>query len=306
LPTGLSLSASGLISGTPTAAGIASFTVEVKDNGGATATMGYSITIGIGISPPSLPVGTAGAHYSATLTAGGGAAPYAWRVASGALPPGVSLSGATGVISGTPTVAGTFSFTVSVTDHSNPVNSGARAYSIAVALGVSPSSLPHATVKASYSVTLTASGGTAPYDWVVVSGALAKGLSLSATKGVISGIPTTAGTSTFTVKVTDHANPVRSGTRTYSLVVTMEISPSSLPAATIRVAYSVTLSASGGTAPYTWKVVSGSLPAGLSLSATKGTISGVPTKAGTYTFTVEVTDHSKLTATRTFSLLVKA
>ncbi len=179
-------------------------------------------------------------------------------------------------------------------------------YSLLVKIAITPASLPVATVKTAYSVTLTATGGTAPYAWKLASGTLAAGLALSGTKGTISGTPTKAGTFTFTVEVTDAAH--LTATMTYSLVVKIAITPTSLPAGTVRVAYSVTLTATGGTSPYAWKLAAGTLPAGLAMSGTKGTISGTPTKAGTFTFTVEVTDaaHPALTATRAFTLVVKA
>ena len=310
VPAGLSLAPStGVISGTPTAGGTASFSVEVTDSATPPghATQAYSIVVGMAIIPPSLLAATAGSAYSAALTPLGGTAPYAWTVTSGTLPKGLSLSSAGGVISGTPTVAGTSSFTVMVTDHSSPTRSGTRTYSLVVSLGITPASLPATTYKVLYTVTLAASGGISPYTWKLVSGTLPAGLSLSGTKGTISGTPTKAGTSKFTVEATDHGSPARTGMRAYTLVVALAIAPASLPAATIKVAYTVTLTASGGASPYTWKLLSGTLPAGLSLSGTKGVISGTPTKAGTSFFTVEAIDHSSpvATGTKVYSLLVK-
>ncbi|HEV2362039.1 MAG TPA: Ig domain-containing protein, partial [Acidimicrobiales bacterium] len=193
-----------------------------------------------------------------------------------------------------------------VTDSSNPALTATITYSLVVKIAITPGSLPAATVKSAYSVTLTATGGTSPYTWKLASGALPAGLSLSATTGKIAGTPTKAGTFTFTVLVTDSSHPALTATRTYALVVKIAITPASLPVATAGTAYSATLSAIGGTGPYTWKLASGALPAGLSLSGTTGRIAGTPATAGTFTFTVEVTDssHPALTATRTFTIVV--
>ena len=119
LPAGLALSTAGVLSGTPTAAGVSSFTVQVADSGGLTATQTFSLTT---IIPPlsittasPLTSGTLGTAYSVTLAATGGTSPYTWNVSAGTLPAGLALSAA-GVLSGTPTAAGTFNFTAQVTD----------------------------------------------------------------------------------------------------------------------------------------------------------------------------------------------
>ena len=119
LPSGLSLnSGTGVISGTPTASGTSSFTVQVTDANSQNATMGLSIMIA---TPPSITTTTLSAgvqnlSYSTTLVANGGTTPYTWSITSGTLPSGLGLNSSTGVISGTPTVLGTSSFTVQVTD----------------------------------------------------------------------------------------------------------------------------------------------------------------------------------------------
>ena len=141
---------------------------------------------------------------------------------------------------------------------------------------ITTSSLPNGTRGVAYSQTLAASGGTVPYTWIVASGTLPAGLVLSS-NGVISGTPTTAGGPiSITFQVTDST----SATATASLPITingqLSITTSSLPNGTLGVAYSQTLAASGGMAPYTWTVASGTLPAGLVLSS-NGVISGTPT-----------------------------
>ena len=305
LPAGLSLVAStGVISGTPTTAGTVSFTVQVKDAANNTGTKALSIAVAAAAQPPtvtttSLPGGTTGTAYSTTLQASGGTTPYTWSVSAGTLPAGLSLVASTGVISGTPTTAGTVSFTVQVKDAAN--NTATKALSIAVAAGVTPvqittSSVPAGQVGVSYSTMIQATGGTTPYSWTITAGALPAGLTLSAGTGSISGTPTASGSFSFTAKVTDSTSPTaQTGTKAFNLTIAaapnpVQITTNSLPSAQVNTAYSTTLAASNGTTPYSWSITSGSLPAGLTLTAATGAISGTPTTAGTSSFTVKVTD----------------
>ena len=189
----------------------------------------------LSVTTASLPNGAPGTAYSATLAATGGTTPYTWSLASGALPAGLSLNSSTGVISGTPTIAGTSSFSVQATDSTSPTHQTATAaLSIVVAvpaLSVTTTSLPAAVTGATYSATLAASGGTTPYTWSIASGALPAGLSLASSTGVISGTPTTAGTSGFSVQATDSTNPTHeTATAALSIVVSSTASYSIWPA----------------------------------------------------------------------------
>ena len=115
LPAGLSLSTAGTISGTPTTAETASFTVQVTSASlSGTASLSITITSAPTVTTSSLPGGTVGVAYSQTLAATGGDGSYSWTISSGVLPAGLSLSAA-GTISGTPTAAGAATFTVQVT-----------------------------------------------------------------------------------------------------------------------------------------------------------------------------------------------
>ena len=230
LPAGLSLSGAGTISGTPTTAETASFTVQVT-SAGLSGTADLSITIAAAILAPtvttsSLPGGTVGVAYSQAVAATGGDGSYSWTVSSGALPAGLSLSGA-GTISGTPSAAGTATFTVQVTSAGL---TGTASLSITIgaansAPSVTTSSLPDGTVGQSYSqrygafITLAATGGDGSYSWSISSGALPAGLSLSGA-GTISGTPSAAGTATFTVQVTSAGL-----TGTASLSITIAAAP---------------------------------------------------------------------------------
>src|SRR5215472_5616786 len=306
LPAGLTLGSSGQISGTPTTAGTSSFTVKVNDSSSPaqSATANLNITVTTSVTPiqittSSLAAGQTSTAYSALLAASGGQTPYSWSLSSGSLPAGLTL-GSSGQISGTPTTAGTSSFTVKVTDSSSTAQSATANLSITIstsvtAVRVTTSTLAAGQTSTAYSASLAASGGQTPYSWSLSSGSLPAGLTLGSS-GQISGTPTTAGTSSFTVKVTDSSSTAQSATANLSITIASGITPvqittSSLAAGQTSTAYSASLAASGGQTPYGWSVTGGSLPTGLSLSGA-GQISGTPTTAGTSSFTVKVTDSS--------------
>jgi hypothetical protein len=160
----------------------------------------------ITLSPSVLPTGTAGIAYSQTLTPSGGTAPYTFAVAAGALPAGMTLSAA-GVLAGTPSAGGAFTFTVRATDANGCFAVLTYTMTVAPAGGcpaitLAPLTLPNATVGTPFSQTLTPSGGTAPYTFVVSAGALPAGLTLTPA-GLLSGTPTASGVVNFTIRVTD-------------------------------------------------------------------------------------------------------
>jgi Putative Ig domain len=259
-------------------------------------------TAPIQFSGTTLATAAVGTAYSATLNITGGTAPYSFSTVTGTLPSGLSLSSATGVISGTPTASGQFSFTVRVSDSSTPLQTAQTALSISVnprnGVVISTTAPPSGTVGTAYSTTLTASGGTTPYSWTLASGTLPVGLSLSK-GGTISGTPTAVGVYNFTVQVTDSSSPVQTAIMPLSIStsaagVLLSITSSSVPNGTVGAPYSSTLTASGGVTPYSWTVTVGALPAGLSLS-NGGTISGTPKVAGQSNFTVQVSDSSSPT-----------
>lgn len=241
-----------------------------------------------------------GAPYLAKLTVVGGRAPYHWRLVSGRLPPGVSLS-ENGALAGTVSSSGNFSFMVEVTDSSDPALEREATFTISTFLVVSPSTLPRGSVGAAYSVSLQATEGNPPYRWTLLKGSLPAGISLSP-EGLISGTPVSSGISAFTVLAMDSSDPALSITQTYSLAVPLKVF-GNLPKARVNSPYSATLTTRGGTAPYQWEVFSGALPPGLTLSSS-GVISGTATSSGASTFTVRVADSSSPADTgfRTYSL----
>jgi hypothetical protein len=307
LPTGLTLGTTGVISGTPTAAGSGSITAQVKDANGTTATQSLSITIYAvpSVTTASLPAGTVGSAYSQTLTASGGKTPYTWNVSSGTMPAGLTL-GSAGVISGTPTTAVSNS---SITFNVSDANSKAASKALTMTINATPptittTSLADGYIGVAYSQTLAATGGKTAYTWSVTSGSLPAGLSLATSTGVISGTPTATGSGSITVQVKD-ANGT---TATKSLSITIYAVPSvttaSLPAGAVGTTYSQTLAVSGGKAAFTWSVSNGTLPAGLTINSSTGIISGTPTTKGTSSVTFMVTDANSKTATKTLSITI--
>jgi hypothetical protein len=306
LPPGLSLS-SGAITGTPTHSGTYSFQAKVRDSASNTSTQNLTLTIAstLAIATASLPGALAGTAYSTSLTPSGGDTPYSWTVLSGSFPPGLALSTA-GTISGTPNAAGTYSFTVQVTDGGTGAATRALAITVGTALSITTSTLPAGLATTAYSQSLSATGGTPAYTWSLASGALPTGLSLSAA-GTISGTPTVTGTYTFTVKATDSTSPTnQTATQALSIIIgsSVSVSTSSLPNASFNLGYSQSLSATGGTPGYTWSLISGALPAGLSLSG--ATITGTPTTIGNFSMTFQVADSAAKTATKALTLHVNS
>lgn len=264
----------------------------------------------IALSPATLPSGVIGAAYSQVVSASGGTAPNTFAVSSGILPGGLSLDAATGAITGTPTTAGTFNFTIAATDANGC--SGIQAYTIVIAAAacpvvtLSPTTLPSGQIGVAYGQVVSPSGGTAPYAFSVASGALPGGLALDAATGAVAGTPTSAGISSFTIAATD-ANGCP-GNRAYTIVIAavlcpaITLNPASLPNAVIGIPYGQTVSAIGGTAPYAFSVASGALPAGLSLDASTGAITGTPTAAGTFSFAISATDANGCIGLRDYTV----
>ncbi len=325
LPAGLSVNlATGAVTGTPTAAGNFSLTVRATDANSYTGSRPYSFSVAppvMALSPTtsSLPGGTVAAAYSQTLSASGGISPYTYAVVAGSLPTGLALNTTTGVISGTPTAGGTFNPTFRATGSST--GAGAphfveRPYTLVIApptIVVSPLTLPNPAVASAYSQTVSASGGTAGYTFLLTAGALPAGMTLSS-GGAVSGTPTASGPFSFTIGARDSSTGTGpyTGVRTYSGTVAapvLNLLPTSLPNGAVAAAYNQAFSTTGGTTPYTYAITAGALPAGLSLSPA-GALAGTPTTGGTFNFTVTSTDSttgaSSHSTSRGYSLTIAA
>ena len=317
LPTGITLSGTGLISGTTTEVGAHTFSIRAIDAHGFDALPYPAYTLVV--APPTLTLTPAagtltapyGVAYSQAFTAAGGSGSYTYTL-GGTLPNGLGFSG--GTLSGTPTAPGSYPITVTATD-SVLTGNGApfhvtQAYTLDVGASITltPASLPAATAGVAYTQALSASGGASPYTFSVTAGSLPSGLVL-ASDGTLAGTPTASGSFSVTVQATD-ANTV-AGSRGYTLVVgnaTLDLTPTTLPNGSAGVAYAQTLGASGGVAPYRFAVTAGSLPLGLNLSS-GGALGGTPTVAGTFAFAVTATDSTAGTAgsgSRAYSLTVAA
>jgi FtsP/CotA-like multicopper oxidase with cupredoxin domain len=304
LPTGLTLSAAGVISGTPSVSGTSNFAVRVRSSNGSSITKNFSITVTtpVRITTTTLAGGFTGSAYNQTLAAAGGTTPYLWNISLGALPTGLTLSTA-GAITGTPTAAGSFGFTARVTSANGSVATQAFTITIQTPASITTASLPGATTGVPYSQTLAATGATTPYTWSIAVPSLPTGLTLSAA-GVISGTPTITGTSNFSVRVT--AANGSTATKAFSITVTapVRVTTTTLASGTVGTAYNRSVAATGATTPYTWTLDSGALPSGLSLS-TAGAITGIPGAAGTSSFTVRVTAANGSTATQALSIIIR-
>jgi hypothetical protein len=314
LPPGVSLSSSGVLSGSPTATGTFAFTVKVTDASAPFQVKTVALTLRsdalLAIATTTLSDAVQGVAYNLGLVFNGGTAPILWNVSAGAPPPGISLSGS-GVLSGSPSATGTFSFTAQATDSSAPAQVKTAILNLRVAaplaINTPSGSLPDAVQGTPYSYSLLSSGGIAPIFWSISAGQLPPGVALSAA-GALSGSPTSPGTYSFTAQLQDASNPLQVRSVILSIRVAaplMITTPAgALPGAMVKMAYSVTLAASGGNASITWSVSAGSLPPGLTLSS-GGKISGTPTKTGTFTFTVLAGDGSSPQQMKSASFSIK-
>jgi streptogramin lyase len=317
LPTGLTLSPSGLLLGTPTAIGVSTFIVQVTDS--STPPRNTTANFIVAVVPvltviPELPTANPGVAYSVPLLIAGGAPPYTSSIVSGALPAGLAL--ANGIVSGTTTAAsGNYTFTVQVTDSSSPPVTVTQAVTMTVAppLAFVTTALPGGQANVAYpTTTITTSGGSGAVQIAVESGALPTGLTLSL-QGVLSGTPTVASSFTFTLVAVDSSADPQLVTETLTIVIApvvtpITLGPASLPAATAGVAYSQNFSISGGAPPYTM-AETGALPPGLTFNGTANppTITGTPTLVGTYAgIVVTATDSLGAQAQVTYTITVNA
>jgi large repetitive protein len=256
----------------------------------------------VSIETPTLAEAIEGLGYSQRLEAVGGIGGYSWLLAGGSLPAGLSLS-PNGAISGTPVAPGTSIFRVRATDTAGRTATADLAISVVQALALHTWTLPDGVMGQEYAVQLQAVGGRGARSWSVTGGDAASWLSVSST-GQLSGAPAAPGSFTLTVAVADESG--QQSARQFPVVILdpVVVAEISLPMATQGRVYAAQLVATGGDGVYTWEVVSGTLPVGMTLGSV-GDLTGTPAEAGGFTFTARVTDRGGRVASRILTLTVE-
>lgn len=341
-PPGTTLSAGGLLSGTPAAAGTWRFQVRAQDLSAAAGGPDWCITAGqvegefvvtvhpgVVVTTESAGPATVGAVYDLTLSAetttgpnqltpmpgcapeelSSGSCPVTWAIVQGQLPAGLTLIPVTGRIWGTPTGEGTFPFVVrALLDDGR---AGTRSLTIAVRQPLAiAAQAPLATptrweVGVPFTARLAASGGTGTYSWSLSSGALPPGLTLTA-GGTVTGTPRAAGSFRATIQLADNEGRTAAVPAAFLIATRLAISTRALRPGTVGHVYHARLVATGGLAPKSWRVVGGSLPPGVRLDRTRGFLAGTPTRAGSYRVTLQVLDDLGVKSTRSLVIVVRA
>ncbi len=310
IPSGMTLSSDGVLFGVPAQIGVFTFFVSATDR--ANVKIRSSVRVQVNGTPfefvqTSLPAAVLGVNYNAPLSLSGSAPPVSLRISAGNLPPGLVLS--SDGISGTPSLRGTYLFTVSATHLASGV--AERQFLIHVTpsptdvgnlLAIRTNPLPNGQLSVPYGSALTATGGSQPYRFQLLSGQLPSGLSLQS-NGTISGFPLQLAISSFEVELRDAAGAVIRAN--FSIEVTastvFDFNNQTLPSGSSNLPYSSIVEASGGAQPYRFSLSLGELPAGLSLSST-GRITGSPSGSGPATFTLRATDSTNRFVERSYNL----
>jgi large repetitive protein len=330
VPKGLNMSSSGLVTGVPTSTDDSKPWMTIHDllpaDGGNSWCGGdnhserqfeFKVLPGLSIQTQAVPPGTVNQAYSVTLSVftvtstipfAGSPTTATWSIQSGSLPTGMSLSPA-GVLSGTPTSEGAYTFVVKAQGGGGVVDTETETLSVRQPLAVtSPftagTPAPKLEVDVPFTAAQTVTGGSGSFSWTLASGTLPTGVELKP-DGSITGTPTVPGKYTFAIKVADTEG--RSGTLSATLVVAarLAINPLTLKAAKVGRAYRQKIARTGGVSPIEWKLVRGKLPKGVTLAKRLGLLLGKPTKAGKYRVAVEAVDALGVKASANLTIVVK-
>jgi CSLREA domain-containing protein len=288
------------------------YQVLVKDaNQCASAAQSVTLTqpAALALSPAALVNAVAGQPFTQSFTPSGGTGAKSLSL-QGSLPNWLSFNAATATLGGTAPQPASVSFSLTVSDQAGCTATFLYTLNfVCPTITLAPATLPNGVTGAPYAAqSLSALPDGTAYSFAITQGQLPPGLTFS--NGSLSGTPTAAGSFTFVVTATGWANGQAScaGTRTYTLVVTaicpaLTVNPASLPGGTVGSNYNQSLSATGGSGPYTYAVTGGALPGGLTLNAA-GSLSGMPTQSGTYSFTATVTGAGGCTGSRSYTLTI--
>lgn len=322
-PPGLTLATSGHVTGTPTEAGSFTFYVKIAEPVGEENCAGsvgekrFTIPINpgvpkltIGPEQDGVPISTVGLAFMLQMTANLADA-KTWSISEGAVPAGLAIDPTTGVISGTPTTAGTYGFTVRAVLADQ--RSDTKALSIAVRDPIAivapdletSSGLPGSEVGVRLSALLSATGGTGTYTWSLAGGGLPPGVVLGPT-GALEGRPTLAGNYRFSISAVDAEARTATYNGTLRVASRLAVTALVLRPGTVGKYYQAALRTSGGVGPMAWRIQRGPLPRGVLFDRERATFFGTPRRARTYRIGVQVVDALGVKVTRTITLVVRA
>ena len=319
IPPGLTLQRNGTISGSPTHAGDATFWVQIYDSEGNKGGQGeflIHIDPRVLVTTQTAPSGTTGVPYSLALNAvmKYGPAPehtappfnpLGWSIVSGQLPPGLTFSATTGVISGTPTTAGSYPVSVKAANPDGRADTKDLTIVVRAPLTIAPQTARRSEIGVPFSHALAASGGSGTYTWTLTSGTLPRGVTL-ATTGTIGGRPLAAGTFPFTATATDSEGRKADSPGALRVAQRLAITTRLLRPAKVGRAYRQKIVTTGGVVPKVLRVTKGPLPRGIRFDRATGVLSGTPSRPGTYRITFDAVDALKVHSTKTLRLVVNA